>query len=72
MYFKWKNRVGEAEQKLGKPTVEATIDLRTYPELEKQLELINLTVQDLTRLHTYQPVVREKIDEIVAVFTKMS
>ncbi|MEZ7171971.1 protoglobin domain-containing protein [Sporosarcina sp. OR05] len=68
MYFKWKNRVGEAEQKLGKPTVEATIDLRTYPELEKQLELINLTVQDLTRLHTYQPIVREKIDEIVAVF----
>lgn len=68
MYFKWKNRVGEAEQKRGKPTVEATIDLRTYPELEKQLELINLTVQDLTRLHTYQPIVREKIDEIVAVF----
>ncbi|MHC8515142.1 protoglobin domain-containing protein [Sporosarcina sp. ITBMC105] len=44
------------------------MDLRTYPELEKQLELINLTVQDLTRLHTYQPIVQEKIDEIVAVF----
>lgn len=70
MYFKWKNRVGEAEKKLVQPTVEATIDLRTYPELEKQLELINFTVQDLMRLHTYQRIVRGNIDEIVAVFYK--
>ncbi|KAA0966037.1 chemotaxis protein [Sporosarcina sp. ANT_H38] len=69
--FKWRNRSvevatqseqAEASQYIPK------IDLHTYPELEKQMKLIGFTTQDLAIVKSFQPFIKEGIDEIVSVF----
>lgn len=44
------------------------IDLHTYPALEKQMQLIQFTLDDLTNLQTYEPFVRKGIEEVVTTF----
>lgn len=45
-----------------------TVNDSSYPEMEKQLKLIELTVDDLERIRLYQPYVQEGIAEVVTVF----
>ncbi|MGG3450836.1 globin-coupled sensor protein [Domibacillus aminovorans] len=70
-FFKWKNNRKEKQSVLGQGQLlipMPTIDLHTYPELKKQMDLIELTAQDLALIKSFQPLVREQIDEIVSVF----
>lgn len=68
MRFKWKNE-RKADVLLEKgAAIQAVIDLHNYPELEAQLSLIGLELQDLAKIHTYQPIIKESIEDVVSVF----
>lgn len=70
-FFKWKKNRKEKQSILEQgqlPIPMPTVDLHTYPELKKQMDLIGLTTQDLVLVKSFQPLVRERIDEIVFVF----
>jgi heme-based aerotactic transducer len=49
-------------------TTVSIINLQKFPELEKQMDLIGLTEEDLRRIKSFQPYVRNGIEEIVSVF----
>ncbi len=46
----------------------AKIDLHAYPELKKQMELIGFTAQDMAVVKSFQPYIKDGIDEISSVF----
>lgn len=50
------------------PSSIAKIDLHTYPELKKQMELIGFTAQDMAVIKSFQPYIKVGIDEIASVF----
>ncbi|MFK2827090.1 globin-coupled sensor protein [Bacillus sp. B190/17] len=67
--FKWKNKRKEESSISEHVTTQMPmIDLHTHPELKKQIELIDLTEQDLALIKSFQPLVTKNIDEIVSVF----
>ncbi|MCM3744772.1 globin-coupled sensor protein [Sporosarcina luteola] len=68
MKFIWKNKRNGTGRTVRNADIQAVIELQAYPELKKQLDLIEFTLKDLAILHTYQPIIRERIDDIVAVF----
>lgn len=68
MNFKWGKKVSSIQSTLQMSSIQAVIDLHSYPELEKQMKLIDFTVGDVALLHTYQSVVKDRIGEIVTVF----
>lgn len=43
-------------------------ELQRYPELERQLKLIDLSEEDMVYIHTFQPRIIEKVDVIADVF----
>lgn len=49
-------------------SVLSNIQLNDYPDLKKQMKLINSTSDDLVIIKTYQPFVKDGINEIVTVF----
>jgi len=65
-----KTNVGESQKsELHKqPLSIPKIDLHTYPELKKQMELIGFTSQDMADVKSFQPYIKAGIDEIVSVF----
>jgi len=68
---KWRAnwRVNKSETvQVNLPVSLSTIKLNAYPELKKQMELIDLTSHDLVLIKSFQPYVAEGIDEIVSVF----
>ncbi|OCA88900.1 globin-coupled sensor protein [Pseudobacillus wudalianchiensis] len=67
-FFKWKSKREEPAKSEPVTTPMPTIDLYTHPELQKQMELIHLTQRDLTFIHSLQPIVKNRINEIVSVF----
>lgn len=64
MYFKWKK---SAQSDVRQP-IQAIINLHNYPELDRQLKLIDFKLQDLAIIRTYQPIIHENIEDIVSVF----
>lgn len=68
--FKWGKNEEEYKQENAHKLALATpkIDLQAYPELKRQMELIGFTEQDMAVVNSFQPVIKEGIDEIVAVF----
>lgn len=68
--FNWlNNRTEKAIPKLQQTiTTASIINLQNFPELQKQMDLIGLTVEDLSRIKTFQPYVKNGIEEIVSVF----
>lgn len=47
---------------------EPVIQLHSYPELKKQMDLIGLTKEDIRLINTFQPYVEKGINDIVSVF----
>lgn len=68
MNFKWGKKASAQQPALKIAAIQAVIDLQSYPELEKQMDLIDFTVGDIALLHTYQTLVRDRIDDVVTVF----
>lgn len=71
---KWR-RTNNAEIKFGIYEADsssniARIELRNYPTLQKQIDLIDLTSQDLAFVKSYQPSIQQGVEEIVSVFYK--
>lgn len=60
--------VREESQPLHQTLSLPTIDLQNYPELQKQMELIEFTQKDLAMVKSYQPIVKKGIDEIAKIF----
>lgn len=44
------------------------IDLHTYPQLKRQMELIGFTAEDMRAVKSFQPYIKAGIDEITSVF----
>ncbi|WP_318616900.1 globin-coupled sensor protein [Sporosarcina sp. YIM B06819] len=58
----------EPSKRFEKSLVIPKVDLHTYPELKKQMELIGFTVQDMAVVKSFQPIIKDGIDEITSVF----
>ncbi|WP_432362284.1 protoglobin domain-containing protein [Sporosarcina sp. UB5] len=67
MNFMWNKKRKKAARPV-QTEIQAVIELQAYPELKRQLDLIDFKLQDLAVLHTYQPIIRERMDDIVSVF----
>ncbi|WOV87337.1 globin-coupled sensor protein [Sporosarcina oncorhynchi] len=68
MNFKWGKRTPATQTSTQSAVMQAVVDLQNYPELEKQMKLIDFTVGDVALLHTYQTTIKNRIDEVVTVF----
>jgi len=66
LFRRWNRR--EDIQELNNISREPKLELRKYPELQLQMELIGLTSDDLHRIQSFQPHVEKGIEEIVSVF----
>lgn len=70
-FIKWvRNNIEELESSnmLAQQLPLPKIDLYTYPELIKQMELIGFTAQDMKFVKSFQPYIKNGIDEITSVF----
>lgn len=68
MRFIWKNGRKSEDLSSKGSAIQAVIELHGYPELEAQLGLIGFELQDLAKIHTYQPIIKESIEDVVSVF----
>ncbi len=69
--FKWKSRNVEEKSQSEQAEIalfNPKIDLNKFPELKKQMELIGFTDQDMAIVKSFQPQIKEGIDEVVSVF----
>ena len=66
LFRRWNRR--EDIQELNNISREPKLELRKYPELQLQMELIGLTSDDLHRIQSFQLHVEKGIEEIVSVF----
>ena len=66
--FRRKQKIKDMDPYLPTQTERVTLELHTYPELIKQMELIGLTTNDLTLMKSIKPLVHEHIEEIVSAF----
>ena len=67
LLFRRKRTEGE-EPTISSPKNEPIIKLELYPELQKQMKLIDLTTDDLRQIQSFQPYVENGINDIVSVF----
>ncbi|MCG3087881.1 globin-coupled sensor protein [Sporosarcina cyprini] len=67
-FFTRSNRPVVVHQPHEREVPKPVIQLNTYPTLQKQMELIHFTLDDLALLQSYEPFVRKGAGEIVSIF----